>query len=151
MKIGISSKKLSVIDLSMMAYWTIRQRLLLVPGVANIAIWGERLQMLQVQVDPKRLNDNGVTLGQVMKGTADAPRCGFSARTIEVLKSLGKPFGHKDVLEDPQYRFVLSKHSSWPTIPQVFINGEFVGGCDIVLELAASGELQKLADAAFST
>jgi len=72
MKIGISSKKLSVIDLSMITYWKIRQRLLRVPGVANIAIWGERLKMYQVQVDPKRLQANGVTLDQVMKTTADA-------------------------------------------------------------------------------
>jgi len=72
MKIGISSKKLSVIDLSMITYWKIRQRLLRVPGVANIAIWGERLKMYHVQVDPKRLQANGVTLDQVMKTTADA-------------------------------------------------------------------------------
>lgn len=85
-----------------------------------------------------------------MKGTADSPACGFSARTVETLKSLGHPFGHKNVLESPQYRYVLSEVSSWPTIPQVFINGEFVGGCDIVLELAASGELKKLSDAAFA-
>ena len=72
MKIGISSKKLSVIELSMIAYWTIRQRLLSVPGVANVAIWGERLQMLQVQVDPDRMQANDVTLDQVMEATSDA-------------------------------------------------------------------------------
>ena len=72
MKIGISSKELSVIDLSMIAYWKIRQILLDIPGVANIAIWGERLQMLQIQVDPERLAENGVTLRQVMKTAADA-------------------------------------------------------------------------------
>jgi CzcA family heavy metal efflux pump len=72
MKIGISSKKYSVIDLSMIAYWTIRQRLLQVPGVANVAMWGERLEMLQVQVDPKRMAQHGITLNQVMDATADA-------------------------------------------------------------------------------
>lgn len=72
MKIGISSQEHSVIDLSMIAYWKIRQKLLDVEGVANIAIWGERLQMLQVQVDPARLKENGVTLNEVMKTTADA-------------------------------------------------------------------------------
>ncbi len=77
MKIGISSKKHSVIDLSMIAYWKIRQRLLLVPGVANIAMWGERLQMLQVQVEPERLRDAGITLNQIMKGTADALESGL--------------------------------------------------------------------------
>ncbi len=71
MKIGISSKEHSVIDLSMIAYWTIRQRLMRVPGVANVAIWGERLEMLQVQVDPKRLKEHDVTLDQVLKATAD--------------------------------------------------------------------------------
>ena len=73
MKIGISSKKLSVIDLSMIAYWTIRQRLLKVPGVANIAMWGERIQMLQVQVDPARLRANNTTLDQVRKGGQPDP------------------------------------------------------------------------------
>ncbi|WP_089729815.1 efflux RND transporter permease subunit [Candidatus Thiosymbion oneisti] len=72
MKIGLSSQEHSVIDLSMIAYWKIRQKLLDVEGVANVAIWGERLQMLQVQVDPARLKENGVTLNQVMKTTADA-------------------------------------------------------------------------------
>ena len=72
MKIGISSPEHSVIDLSMMAYWTIRQRLMRVPGVANVAIWGERLEMLQVQVDPKRLAKHKVTLDEVMRATADA-------------------------------------------------------------------------------
>ncbi|MGE0708138.1 MAG: Grx4 family monothiol glutaredoxin [Planctomycetota bacterium] len=78
-----------------------------------------------------------------MKGTAERPMCGFSARAVEVLRGLGKPFGHKNVLEAPDYRFVLSEHSNWPTIPQIFIDGEFVGGCDILMELHASGELAK--------
>jgi CzcA family heavy metal efflux pump len=77
MKIGISSKKYSVIDLSMTAYWKIREVLLRVPGVANVAIWGERLQMVQVQVEPKRLRDAGVTLDQVMETTADAVDVGL--------------------------------------------------------------------------
>ncbi|NRA88164.1 MAG: efflux RND transporter permease subunit, partial [Rhizobiales bacterium] len=77
MKIGISSKEHSVIDLSMMAYWKINKRLLRVPGVANVAIWGERLRMLQVQVDPKKLRDNGVSLNTVMKTTADSLEVGL--------------------------------------------------------------------------
>ena len=72
MKIGISSKEHSLIDLSMISYWTIRSRLLRVPGVANVAIWGERLQMPQVQTDPERLRANDVSLNQVMETTADA-------------------------------------------------------------------------------
>jgi CzcA family heavy metal efflux pump len=72
MKIGISSDSLSVIDLSMIAYWTIRQRLLRVPGVANVAIWGERLEMLQVQVIPERLQEYDISLNEVMQATGDA-------------------------------------------------------------------------------
>jgi CzcA family heavy metal efflux pump len=72
MKIGISSDKLSVVDLSMITYWTIRQRLLRVPGVANIAIWGERLEMLNVNVDPELMKKHGVTLDEVKKATADS-------------------------------------------------------------------------------
>jgi CzcA family heavy metal efflux pump len=72
MKIGISSKKRSVIDLSMITYWTIRQRLLRVPGVANVAMWGERLQMLNVNVVPERMHEHKVTLEEVMEATADA-------------------------------------------------------------------------------
>ncbi|RMG15706.1 MAG: Grx4 family monothiol glutaredoxin [Planctomycetota bacterium] len=86
-----------------------------------------------------------------MKGTAMAPMCGFSARTVEALRATGKPFGHKNVLEDPRYRYVLSDFSNWPTIPQVFIDGKFVGGCDIVTELAQKGELQRLVDEAFAS
>ena len=72
MKIGISSDSLSVIDLSMIAYWTIRQRLMRVPGVANVAIWGERIQMLQVEIVPEWLNKYGITVDEVMQTTADA-------------------------------------------------------------------------------
>jgi len=77
MKIGLSSKTLSTIDMSMISYWTIRARLLRVPGVANVAIWGERLQMMQVQVDPKRLKANRVSLDKVMNVTADALDAGI--------------------------------------------------------------------------
>ena len=90
----------------------------------------------------KRIADNRVML--FMKGTADQPACGFSAATVEVLRQLGQPFGDKNVLEIPEYRYALSEHSQWPTVPQVFIDGKFVGGCDIVHELFRSGELQKL-------
>jgi CzcA family heavy metal efflux pump len=77
MKIGLSSKKLSVIDLSMIGYWTIRQRLMNVPGVANVAMWGERIEMPQVQVDPARMAAHHVTLDQVMEVTADALAVGI--------------------------------------------------------------------------
>jgi monothiol glutaredoxin len=83
--------------------------------------------------------DNEVIL--FMKGTPDAPRCGFSARTVAALESLGAPFAAVDILPDPRIRQELSAISNWPTIPQLFVRGELVGGCDIVTEMYESGEL----------
>jgi len=83
-----------------------------------------------------------------MKGTPEAPRCGFSARTVAALETLGAPFAAVDVLPDPRIRQELSALSNWPTIPQVFIRGELVGGADIVEELAQTGELREKVDAA---
>jgi len=83
------------------------------------------------------------------KGTKDEPRCGFSARTIGVFKEIGKPFEVIDVLPDPRIREMLSAYSNWPTIPQVFIKGKFIGGCDIVTEMHQEGELKTLVDQAF--
>jgi len=76
-----------------------------------------------------------------MKGTPEAPACGFSAHTVGALKALGAPFAAVDVLPDPRIRQELSAISSWPTIPQLFVNGELVGGCDIVTEMYETGEL----------
>lgn len=76
-----------------------------------------------------------------MKGTPQAPACGFSARTVAALQSLQAPFAAVDVLPDPRIRQELSALSEWPTIPQLFVRGELVGGCDIVLEMYESGEL----------
>ncbi len=79
-----------------------------------------------------------------MKGTPEAPRCGFSARATEILKTLGKPIKSVDVLSDEALWDALEQYTQWPTVPQIFINGEFVGGCDIVTELQERGELAKL-------
>jgi monothiol glutaredoxin len=79
-----------------------------------------------------------------MKGTPEAPACGFSARTVAVLQSLDQPFAAVDILPDPRIRQELSALSNWPTIPQLFVDGELVGGCDIVMEMYQSGELQEL-------
>ena len=76
-----------------------------------------------------------------MKGTPEAPACGFSARTVAVLEELQTPFAAVDVLGDPRIRQELSTISNWPTIPQLFANGELIGGCDIVTEMYESGEL----------
>jgi monothiol glutaredoxin len=79
-----------------------------------------------------------------MKGTPDLPRCGFSARTVQCLNESGAEFASMDILPDPRIRQELSAHSGWPTIPQLFIDGELVGGCDIVSELHESGELRRM-------
>jgi monothiol glutaredoxin len=76
-----------------------------------------------------------------MKGTPDAPACGFSARTVAALQALDAGFAAVDILPDPRIRQELSALSNWPTIPQLFVNGELVGGCDIVMEMYESGEL----------
>lgn len=83
-----------------------------------------------------------------MKGTPELPRCGFSARTVAALKATGVPFASVDVLENPYIRERLPSVSEWPTFPQVFAAGELVGGCDIVTEMAAKGELEPLLTAA---
>jgi monothiol glutaredoxin len=76
-----------------------------------------------------------------MKGTPEAPACGFSARTVAALQSLDTPFAAVDVLPDPRIRQELTAISDWPTIPQLFVDGELLGGCDIVTEMYESGEL----------
>ena len=87
------------------------------------------------------IDENPVIL--FMKGTPDQPMCGFSARTVAILQSVGQPFAAVNILPDPRIRQELSAVSNWPTIPQLFIEGEFVGGCDIVTEMYESGELQQ--------
>jgi monothiol glutaredoxin len=87
------------------------------------------------------IDENPVLL--FMKGTPEQPMCGFSARTVAILQSVGQPFAAVNVLPDPRIRQELSTLSNWPTIPQLFIDGELVGGCDIVTEMYESGELQQ--------
>jgi len=101
MKIGISSKKYSVIDLSMTTYWTVRQRLLEVPGVANVAIWGERIEMPQVQVDPTRMAEQGVSLDEIMDATADSLAVGI------LFFSEGHNVGTGGWLETPNQRLPI--------------------------------------------
>lgn len=84
-----------------------------------------------------------------MKGTPNFPLCGFSAAAVECLREYGYPFAHVNVLEDPEKREAVKEFSNWPTIPQVYIAGQFIGGCDIVRELHASGELGRLLRQAF--
>jgi len=85
------------------------------------------------------IDENQVIL--FMKGTPEQPACGFSARTVAALQSLQAPFAAVDILPDPRIRQELSALSNWPTVPQLFVGGELVGGCDIVTEMYDSGEL----------
>jgi len=88
------------------------------------------------------LSDNDVVL--YMKGTPMFPQCGFSAAVVQVLADLGVTFKGIDVLVDPSLREAIKQFTNWPTIPQLYVKGEFVGGCDIVREMAANGELRQV-------
>src|ERR687889_446833 len=79
-----------------------------------------------------------------MKGTPDFPQCGFSAQTVSALRACGVRFKHVNIFEDPELRDALKRYSNWPTYPQLYVNGELIGGCDIAVELHESGELQKI-------
>ena len=85
-----------------------------------------------------------------MKGTPQFPMCGFSSRAAQLLRECGAAFHHVNVLQDPEIRANLPRYSNWPTFPQLFINGELIGGCDITLELHESGELQRIVAEALS-
>lgn len=79
-----------------------------------------------------------------MKGTPDFPQCGFSGQTVAALKAVGRPFAYINIFEDPEIREGLKVYSNWPTFPQLYVNGELVGGADIVVEMFHSGELKDL-------
>ena len=79
-----------------------------------------------------------------MKGTPQFPQCGFSSRVVQILNHMGVKFSSANVLEDPALRDGIKAFSNWPTVPQLYVGGEFVGGCDIVTEMFQSGELQEL-------
>lgn len=83
-----------------------------------------------------------------MKGSPEQPKCGFSAQVVQALSACGVKFAHVDVLENPDIRQTLPQYANWPTFPQLYINGELIGGCDIVVGLYQSGELQKMLSAA---
>lgn len=94
----------------------------------------------------QQVTENPVIL--YMKGTPQFPQCGFSMRTSQALQACGAEFAYVNVLEEPEIREGIKQFGNWPTIPQLYINGELVGGCDIVLEMYQSGELQKAIEAA---
>lgn len=90
----------------------------------------------------KDIAENPVML--YMKGTAMFPQCGFSARVVQILSHMNVPFATANVLEDPSLRDGIKQFSNWPTIPQLYVKGEFVGGCDIITEMYQTGELATL-------
>src|SRR3984885_10858757 len=79
-----------------------------------------------------------------MKGTPDFPQCGFSAQTVAALRAVGADFKHINIFEEPEMREALKRYSNWPTYPQLYVNGELLGGCDIALEMYRNGELKKV-------
>lgn len=93
----------------------------------------------QIKTD---IRDNDVVL--FMKGTSDFPLCGFSATVVQILRKLQIPFKDVNVLTDPALRQGIKDFTNWPTIPQLYVKGQFIGGCDIVKEMFESGELQQL-------
>lgn len=90
----------------------------------------------------REITENPVML--YMKGTAQFPQCGFSARVVQILNHIGVQYKTANVLEDPELRDGIKAFSSWPTIPQLYVGGEFIGGCDIVTEMFQNGELEGL-------
>lgn len=99
--------------------------------------------MREIEKNIKEMID-GTDVLLFMKGDPYQPKCGFSARVIEVLKDIGKPFGFVDILADQEVRATLPSISDWPTFPQLFIKGELIGGCDIITEMHSLGELEPL-------
>ncbi|WP_250458384.1 Grx4 family monothiol glutaredoxin [Microbulbifer litoralis] len=94
----------------------------------------------------QQIAENAILL--YMKGSPNAPQCGFSMRASQALMACGKRFAYVDVLSNPDIRTELPKHANWPTFPQLWVKGELVGGCDIIMEMYESGELKTLVDEA---
>lgn len=90
----------------------------------------------------EQVSSNKVML--YMKGTPQFPQCGFSGRAVQILQECGTEFGSADVLADPDIRQGIKDFSNWPTVPQLYVNGQFIGGCDIMVEMFENGELQKV-------
>ena len=90
----------------------------------------------------EQIESNGILL--YMKGSPNQPQCGFSARTVQALMACGERFAYVDILSNPEIRANLPQYANWPTFPQLWVDGELIGGCDIVTEMHESGELQPL-------
>jgi monothiol glutaredoxin len=99
-----------------------------------------------MQVIKEQIEGNPVIL--YMKGTPQFPQCGFSARAVEVMTSIGQPFAYVNILDAPDIRANLPKYGNWPTFPQLWVKGELVGGSDILLEMHRNGQLAPMIEAA---
>ncbi|MCU5781507.1 glutaredoxin-like protein [Alcanivorax balearicus MACL04] len=99
-----------------------------------------------LQVIKDQIAQNPVLL--YMKGTPQFPQCGFSAQVVEAMTKVNKPFAYVNILEAPEIRESLKEYANWPTYPQLWVSGELVGGCDIIMEMFRSGQLQTLVESA---
>ena len=95
------------------------------------------------------LKNNTIVL--FMKGTPAFPQCGFSHRASQVLQTTGRPFHHVDVIGEPEYRQAIKDYSDWPTIPQIYVGGELIGGSDILMQMYENGQLDEVVEKAFAT
>lgn len=102
--------------------------------------------MSTVETIKKQINENPILL--YMKGSPNAPQCGFSMKASQALMACGKRFAFVDILSNPDIRQELPKYANWPTFPQLWVKGELVGGCDIIIEMNENGELKSLVEEA---
>lgn len=102
-----------------------------------------------IETIQEQINSNDILL--YMKGTPRMPQCGFSAQAVQALMSCGERFAFVNILENPDIRAELPKYANWPTFPQLWVKGELVGGCDIIVEMAGNGELQSIIKDAAAT
>ena len=99
-----------------------------------------------IETIKKQIEENSIIL--YMKGSPNAPQCGFSAKASQAVMACGQRFAYVDILSNPDIRANLPKYANWPTFPQLWVNGELVGGCDIIVQMHDSGELKQIIDAA---
>jgi len=98
-------------------------------------------ESVKAQIE-KDISENNIMV--YMKGTPEQPQCGFSAQVVQIFNHFGASFASRDVLQDEELRQGIKEFSEWPTIPQAYVKGEFIGGCDILTEMAENGELEKI-------
>ncbi|MGM8851656.1 MULTISPECIES: Grx4 family monothiol glutaredoxin [Salinicola] len=99
-----------------------------------------------IEAIKQQINDNAILL--YMKGSPQLPQCGFSAQAVQALMACGEKFAFVNILDNPDIRTELPKYASWPTFPQLWVDGELVGGCDIIVEMYQNGELEPMVKAA---